>query len=320
MNLLSALSPIANLKQLRKDKELSTFERLMVSHHVAELRLIFSITLLGMLSVPCLAVLISFAHAGGDVFVAVANSGLIIGAVWAVGCGLLAWTYRTGSARLGVVDLFACEIATLCRVTVVVDTVQHLIDLDKAMPTVIGRFSSQESYFPVFESTVKDLQQLEEKVVKDVTAFYTYMKVMRDYMRKLADIQTAAPGAQERWHTAVSNVIYMLFLGLESARRSIDALVEFQPTRAEGKLTILLSEITAYGYLRRTVTDDLLHQRLEAREAAYRVLIEKLDREVRSFQDDDWTGARDIADQLMKRYELLFRTLAPIPVREPVMA
>ena len=35
-----------------------------------------------------------------------------ISAIVGVGCGVLAWTYQTGSSRLGVVDLFSCEIIT----------------------------------------------------------------------------------------------------------------------------------------------------------------------------------------------------------------
>ncbi len=41
---------------------------------------------------------------------------------------LVAWAYQTGSARLGVVDLFACEISTLCRVTTVLDAVTGMIN------------------------------------------------------------------------------------------------------------------------------------------------------------------------------------------------
>jgi hypothetical protein len=316
MQLLSALSPIANLQQLRRDKESSTFERLLVSRHVAELRLIFSFTLFIMVLVLvlCLAFPVYVAHDGlNDPFKALADSGVMIGAVWAIGCGLLAWAYQTGSARLGVVDLFACEIATLCRVTVVVDAVQHFVDLGKAVPSETSRFSSQESYFPVFDSTVKDLQQLEEKVVKDVTAFYTYMKVMRDYLRKLADINPEAPNAGERWRAAVGNVMYMLFLGLESARHSIDALVEFQPTWAEEKGTILLSEITAYGYLRQTVTDPLLSQRLQAREEEYRKVIHALDLAADQHSTDKgWKSAGTIIGELMRRYAQVF---APAPTR-----
>jgi hypothetical protein len=42
-------------------------------------------------------------------------AGASVGAIVSVGGGVLAWTYQTGSARLGVVDLFACEIATLLQ-------------------------------------------------------------------------------------------------------------------------------------------------------------------------------------------------------------
>ena len=42
----------------------------------------------------------------------------VVGVVGAV----IAWAYQSGSARLGVIDLFACEISTLCRVATVVDT------------------------------------------------------------------------------------------------------------------------------------------------------------------------------------------------------
>jgi hypothetical protein len=322
MNLLSALSPIANLKLLRKDEEASTFERLMVSRHVAELRLIFSFTLFIMVLVLCLAFPVYLAHDGlNDPFKALADSSVMIGAVWAIGCGLLAWAYQTGSARLGIVDLYACEIATLCRVTVVVDAVQHFIDLGKAVPSETSRFSSQESYFPVFDSTVKDLQQLEEKVVKDVTAFYTYMKVMRDYLRKLADINPTAPNAGARWHAAVGNVMYMLYLGLESARHSIDALVEFQPTRAKDKATILLSEITAYGYLRQTVTDPLLCQRLEAREEEYHKVIHALQLAADQHSTDkDWQSAMTIIGELTRRYAQVFAPAPTLFKFEPALA
>ena len=39
----------------------------------------------------------------------------VVGVVGAV----IAWAYQSGSARLGVIDLFACEISTLCRVATV---------------------------------------------------------------------------------------------------------------------------------------------------------------------------------------------------------
>src|SRR5262249_20140959 len=153
---------------------------------------------------------------------------------------------HVGSGRLGVVDLIACEIATLCRVAAAVEMVQRYVDmfehppqrtphaaLNTEVPQQAAQFTSQESYFPVFEATMKDLQQLEEDVVKNITAFYTYMKVMRDMLRKLAQMPHPAAGSDDDvWHRTVCDVVYMQFLGLESARKAIFDLVEFEPKQA----------------------------------------------------------------------------------------
>ncbi len=267
---MSMLSPFAILRQLRLGKESSTFERLGRSRHVADLRLIFSVTVILMIIgvIAALAFCYEYQvvsnwkelHEGDGVwpwvkqgFAAIVASGPFIGAIFILGGGVLAWTYQTGSARLGVVDLFACEIATLCRVGAVVDMVQRYITLfekgpqvgqpqvvDGETPSDTSRFTSQESYFPVFDSSVKDLQALEADVVKHVTAFYTYMKVMRDTLRKLADIKPPAAGGRltDDWHRAICSVIYMQFLGLESARKAIKDLVEFEPTQAEDMITV----------------------------------------------------------------------------------
>ena len=48
MGVMSVLSPFAILRQLRSGKESSTFERLGRSRHVADLRLIFSVTVIMM--------------------------------------------------------------------------------------------------------------------------------------------------------------------------------------------------------------------------------------------------------------------------------
>ena len=146
MRFLSSLSPFEILRQLRKGQESSTFERLGGSRHVADLRLIFSVTIIIMIAASILALVFCFelrvmttwpeiqsSHSGWIwarlALSSIADSGVFIGAIGAVGCGVLAWTYQAGSARLGVVDLFACEIATLCRVAAVIDMVQRYIDL-----------------------------------------------------------------------------------------------------------------------------------------------------------------------------------------------
>ncbi len=265
---MSVLSPFAIIRQLRRGKDSSTFERLGCSRHVADLRLIFSVAVILMVVGVIAALAFCFEyevvsnwkelHESNSVwpwvrhgFAAIAASGPFIGAIGALGGGVLAWTYQTGSARLGVVDLFACEIATLCRVGAVVEMVQRYIELfqrgpqgtphviDGELPADTSRFTSQESYFPVFESSVKDLQALEADVVKHVTAFYTYMKVMRDSLRRLAEIKAPEQGSRcdDDWHRAICNVVYMQFLALESARKAIKDLVEFEPTQAEDMIT-----------------------------------------------------------------------------------
>jgi hypothetical protein len=148
-------------------------------------------------------------------------------------------------------------------------------------------FGSQEHYFPVFERNTRDLQTLEARVVINITAFYTYMKAVRDSMRTFAEI-TPAPSelvsptdkaaAAGPWHEAAGNVVYMLFLGLESARRGIADRVEFEPERAERTIVILISELEAYRFLCNQFADeqDMRRQRLMLRGPEYRHVVPEL--------------------------------------------
>jgi hypothetical protein len=348
MRFLASLSPFQILQQLRQGQESSTFERLGRSRHVADLRLIFSVTVILIIVASVVALAFCFqqevmsnwkdiqAPHGAWIwvrlsFAAVADSGVFIGAIGAVGCGLLAWTYQTGSSRLGVVDLFACEIATLCRVAAVTDMVPRYIRLygagqEVAVPPhgVDGdipagdRFISQESYFPVFDASVRDLQQLEADVVTNVTAFYTYMKVMRDGLRKLTEMHrpsAGAAGVDDEWHRALCNVIYMQFLGLESARKAIRDLVEFEPVQAEDICTILLSELSAYGFLREQFSGDLRERRLASREPEYRRAVPALCRTAKAGAGPSWEKAQDLADGVMKLYAKIFPNGARAPKR-----
>jgi hypothetical protein len=352
MGIMSMLSPFAIVRQLRSGKESSTFERLGRSRHVADLRLIFSVTVIMMIVGVIAALAFCFEYGivsdwqkvrdskSGWIWVrlalsAVASSGPFVGAICALGGGVLAWTYQTGSARLGVVDLFACEIATLCRVGAVVDMVQRYVDLyqqgpqggvhhvvDGEVPTDTTRFTSQESYFPVFDASVKDLQALEADVVKHVTAFYTYMKVMRDALRRLAAIQLPAAGQQhdDDWHRTICGIVYMQFLALESGRRAIRDLVEFEPTQAEDMITILLSELVAYGFLREQFTGDLRERRLAARDEGYRRDVPELYQLVTNGDGPQWATAHDIADEMMRRFARVFPNDAAQPARAPAFA
>jgi hypothetical protein len=208
--------------------------------------------------------------------------------------------------------------------------VLHYIELFRRGPGATGpnhpepepneevRFTSQESYFPVFDSSVKDLQLLEAELVDSVTAFYTYMKVMRDSLRRLAQTRPTPPGGagHDDWHRAVCNVVYMQFLALESARKAIAQLVEFEPTRAENTFTILLNELLAYGFLREQFTGDLRHRLLQAREHYYRDELPGEFRAVALQTGHRWARAQEVAAEVMQRHAELFAPAATPPIAE----
>ena len=216
---------------------------------------------------------------------------VLLFSVVALVAAAVSWAYQTGSARLGVVDLFAREISTLCTVAAVNDTINRHVEQFRHGPnpeTLItthdaaGRpFTSQESYFPVFENNAGDLETLEARVVEDITAFYTYMKAARDSMRVLAVTKPIPsdllPSSQEEaapsgsWREAARNVIYMLYLGLENGRHAVSQLVEFEPEQDEVIAIILLNELVAYCFLMNQFPDpgNLYHARIAKRKAEY---------------------------------------------------
>jgi hypothetical protein len=113
----------------------------------------------------------------------------LIAAIFGTGCGIVTWTYQRGSARLGIVDLYGCEIATICRVVTIVGVAGRYVELYRTPPTLSMTFNSEEHYTPVFDNNSKDLEVLEARVVEPVTEFYTYLKSMRDYLRLLRAIE-----------------------------------------------------------------------------------------------------------------------------------
>jgi hypothetical protein len=326
------LKPIA--RRLCTGDPHATLDRLFSSKHVKDLQLIIAGALVSVyvaffISLAIWMVAIVAPNAGKmsathDLLTFMASVLAVFGAV-------LTWAYQAGSARLGVVDLFACEISTLCRVTTVIETVPRLVDRFKQGPptesaAAIGsrlpaasHFSSQENYFPVFESNSRDLQTLEAKVVINITAFYTFMKAVRDSLRTLAEIRpqpadfesSHEASAAGPWHEAARNVVYMLFLGLESARLAITDLVEFEPEQAERTIVVLISELEAYGFLRSQFTDEknVFHQRLMLRLPEYRRLVPELCRcvEAGRAKESPKHGPWERASVLLDRLNGLFQ-------------
>ncbi|HWW20815.1 MAG TPA: hypothetical protein VNZ06_08425 [Steroidobacteraceae bacterium] len=328
------LAPIA--RRFMTGEPADTIDRLFSSKHVNDLRLILAVAFTAVAWIVFFAgltALIDFADvmhkahdgaldesidllktAGGDL---IKISAPVIGIFGAV----LAWAYQVGSNRLGVVDLFACEIDTLCRVCTVTNLVDRQISHYAQIPGTGSvadgeepanrEFSSAENYFPILDSNAPDLQSLEARVVINITAFYTFMKSMRDSLRRLPDVR-----GESAWHESMSNIIYMLYLALESARHAITDLVEFEPQQAERTMVILLSELTAYRFLRLQYMDrtDVHNDRLILRGPEYRSLVPELCRLVRSHargvldqgnKDQQWAAALQLLPELEKRYDAL---------------
>jgi hypothetical protein len=255
--------------------------------HVEDLRWVARATMLGaILAVSAIVIIVPVMGKlceGSKVYDALVP--FQISAVLAGAGGVFAWCYKTGSERLGIVDLFACEITTLCRVCTVnglTNTCIASFELDGTQHDELGErfthFDSSEAYTPVFDANAKELQSLNVKVVTNITAFYTYWKSTRDAFRRLANTQataTAVPNIRDdAWHRAMRNVIYMQFLTLESARKAVRDLIEFEPASAENTIIILLSELPAYRFLLDNFgKDDVRHTRLKLRQDRYQDVV-----------------------------------------------
>jgi hypothetical protein len=272
MSLLDWLRPRRVLRALagrfREKESAATLVRLTRSKHVADLRFIARMTVWGALLFVIVVALLG----------AVGACAIPVIGLLGTAATILAWCYRSGSARLGIVDLIACEMTTLCRVCSVVELTQNCItafntsgsDTADQLRERFSHFDSEEAYTPVFDANVKELQVLDVRVITNITAFYTYWKAMRDTFRRLA--KTDAKG----WQSCMRNVVYMQFLAFESARNAIVDLIEFEPSCAENKVTVLLSELPAFRFLLDQFKDgsDVRHKRLALRRDEYPGIVE----------------------------------------------
>jgi hypothetical protein len=327
------LSPISFF--LETGDPTDTVDRLFDSRHVNDLRLIaaaaFCITVVVFFIASINAVsfcmgdwatqhfankykaIAYIADNGGKHFVSVFGPTLAIFGV------ILSWAYQKGSNRLGIVDLFACEIDTLCRVITVIEMVKNLTDNPQAS-AVPQRFTSEENYFPILDGNSNDLQSLEANVVIHITAFYTFMKTVRDSFRRDADIRDA-----DQRKESLKGLMYMLYLALESGRKAMDDLVEFEPTHTERTMVILISELKAYEFLRMNYQneDEMHYNRLILRGPGYTRLVGALDKLLDgeheealvavkrgilanpTYAQSQWSAALQLRDELDKRFKEL---------------
>ena len=85
-------------------------------------------------------------------------------------------------------------------------------------------------------------------------------------------------------------------------------------------ITILLSDLVAYGFLREQFTGDLCERRLAARHAAYRRDVPEPHQLVTNAEGPQWTAAHNIADEMMRRFARVFPNDAAQPARAPAFA
>jgi hypothetical protein len=306
------------------DDERATVNRLCKSQHVKDLQAIVAVGFIGVVATCCIgAGLFIWAETeAGQPLSAATHTffTFFFAPALAIFGALVTWAYQVGSARLGVVDLFACEISTLCRVVTIADTVHRYVDgvaRERTAQTMLAahKFTSQENYFPVFNNNNRDLQTLESKVVIRITEFYTYMKTFRDAMRMLVETiplpdssEPPSSKTEEARREAIRSVVYMLFLGLESARKAIEYLVEFQADKVERIVVILISELEAYRFLRgQYPRGDMHYERLALRDPDYQSLIPDLCALINQNKSNastvEWHQADLLLPELQKRYE-----------------
>lgn len=326
--------------ELTAEDAASTLFEFFRSKHVADLRLIFKLAIILFSAVSFVMVVIAFATPVIHVFnhresafqiydgapgiirhgITVLLTNVLPTLVASVGpsitvCGgIIAWCYLSATTRLGVVDLFACEIRTFCRVGTAFDIGKLYVEMHgtnaaPSHPAHSEGFVSNEEYFPVFASNSHDLEALEALVVVHITEFYTYMKAARDLQRKLAAAQSTSAAK-----SIIENLIYVLFLGYESARKAVKELVEFEPSQAESLMVILLTELICYSFLCKHFTnpkDQVRYARLTLRLDDYKRVVPAIVAQVEphSDNDTDWGPAKRTLRELQIRYEDMLVTL-----------
>jgi len=119
------------------------------------------------------------------------------------------------------------------------------------------------------------------------------------------------------WHEAARNVVYMLFLGLESARHAIADLVEFEPEKAERTIVILISELEAYRFLSSQFTEEheVHHERIMLRDSEYRHLVPELCRSVKAGRDSEKAGTESHEPRQVSLWEPAWRLLPELKER-----
>ena len=210
-------------------------------------------------------------------------------AVLGIALGAVGWAYQAANTRFGVVDLFAAEIATLCRVSAVSEFIPNSIRRYYAGGD-FPKIESLSDYIIIFDNHAKDLEILDGDVVRYVTQFYVYTKALTDVVSR------GAPAKGPRNNPGALNIVYNAFLAFESARQALTVLMDDSVERTEYVLTAMLSEVPAYLLLLSEIRDpeDLRFQRLSSRLRQYQVLIAQIETDIRLLEPASEALARQV--------------------------
>jgi hypothetical protein len=226
------------------------------------------------------------------------SSVVLQAALLTVAGGIISWAYQSANTRFGVADLFAAEIATLCRIAAVGEFMPRYIFLYVSQEKFPASNASRD-YLAVFNSNAKDLEVLDGDVARFVAQFYVSMKALQDTLNRAADRNDGL----ERWRENALTVIYNAFLAFESARQALAVLMDDKHDRKEYVLTAMLSEMPAYLLLsdQSDYLDSLRTQRLKARLPKYRELMTAIGVDLRDGRLQSPTD--DFARQLLRWWD-----------------
>jgi hypothetical protein len=280
----------------------STFLRLWTSRHLGELQWIAVLTII-LFSIGVVSTTLIEKKVSTETWVL--DNLKVIGGLAAVAAAVFSWAYQTGSRRLGVIDLFGCEISAICRMNLVVDFAKRQVKIAHEEKSRSGngaasgptKFTSEEHYTPVYDHNLADLQPLNVSAVSHVTEFYSYRKAMVDFLRRIAAEQDL-----ERKHEARKMMLYMQFLMCESARRAVMELIEFEPNLEESKINILCSELVLFSYLLEVYNEnDFRGKRLRIRKERYPEIVKDTLDATAKGQGINWQRAMTTAEELKTR-------------------
>src|SRR5690348_10064330 len=114
-----------------KNGPVPTIARLCTSKHLRDLQIMFSIFVVSVILIAAFfpSELLHVSGSGTPFWVPIAV------AAFTTFAATINWIYQSGNRRIGVIDLFACEITSICRVCLVIDFARSSVKRYRAAGT-----------------------------------------------------------------------------------------------------------------------------------------------------------------------------------------